>query len=783
MKKISYALFIGPLVFAPLAFGTVEHWSLLVMQLMIAAAICAFCMQRKQTTEKLLRVPGLLPLIILVGWMILQIVPLPVTIVKILSPETYQVYKPVYDMLEGNSWMPLSVYAKGTMLECIRITTYIFFYILTVQILSDSERLKRTVMICSWLAIGIGFVAILQKFSSPEKIYWLRSVPSNTMPIGPWVYRSQYCGFVELVAPLVLALALYYRPLVASEESLRKRIVAFFSKDDGGNFYILLGFGLLVLASSVFISLARGGIIALCLSLLFFFLLLAWKEAKYSNLLYMGFFSCLVLSVSWFGWDPIVERFDKIFTSTGELNVDRFLIWQDSWQLFKDFWLTGSGFGTFIAAFPHYRTFPGESIYDHAHNDYLELLTDGGIIGFLLAAWFVLAVIHQGWKMLRRRRDRYSILLSIGALAGIVALLIHSISDFNMHNGAVGLYFFFICGLLVSAGHTRFHYQMNTTLLPKSSWLSQNILLFAGGVFFCLVVFGQGGVTLAQYQYNSIKHIYLSRQLSEQRLQEVSSGLQSAARLDPLEGLYPFYQGDVQRYLNNPEKALSSYILASLKDPLDGAFLQRIGLLLPRDRQKDAEYLLEIGAQRTLKKDQLMLTRVEWLLVTTQRSKAIEVLREAIAVKPNLLKVVMPLLQSFSFTREELAAVLPDSVESWLQCGIFTEKTGTLEDAAYFWQHALDFLDKESTIQPGWFSHLFNYYKKQKNEEKALEVLRLGIEKIPNYPRFHEWLGDYYAKEGIVYRALEEYQQALLLEPLNEALRRKIEKLSKPQQK
>jgi O-antigen ligase len=781
VTKTSYALFIITLIFAPLAFGTVEQWSLLIVQLFIAASIFVFCLQRGPSADKLFHVPGLIPLLLLVGWMGMQIVPLPVSVVKILSPETYQAYKPVYDMLEGDRWMPLSVHVKGTVLETIRITSYIFFYILTVQILCRGDRLKRTVLICSWLAIGVAVIALLQKFSSPGKIYWLRTVTVNAHPVGPWIYRSQYCGYMELVAPLVLALSLYYRPVVSSGESLRRRIAAFFSKD-GGNLYILLGFGLLILASSTFISLSRGGIIAFSLSFLFFFLLLAWKEARYSGLFYIGIISCLILSVSWFGWEPIAQRFDNIINSSGDVDIGRFPIWKDSWPLFKDFWLTGSGFGTFIAVFPKYRTFPGSEIYDHAHNDYLELLTDGGIIGFVLVAWFVIVIIRSGLQMLRRRRDRYSILLSIGALTGIVATLIHSISDFNMHNGAVGLYFFFVCGLLVAAGHTRFHYQLNATLLPRSAWLSQNILMFSGGVLFCLVLFGQGGPILARLQYGNIKNIYISRQLSEQRLHEVSSALQQSARFDPLEGLYSYWQGDAERYLNTPDKALASYILAALKDPMDGAFLQRIGLMLPKERQKEAEYLLQKGVERTLKKDLLILTRIEWLLAIDQRGKAMQVLNEAIGENSKLVGVVMPLLQSFSFTREEIAAVLPKNVEVWMMCGRFFEKIGYLEDAVYFRQHALQYLGNESKFQPEWFSQLFNYYRKIKDDEKALEVLRLGIEKLPNYPRFHEWLGDYYAADGIVYRALEEYQQVLLIEPLNEGIRRKVEKLNKQQQ-
>jgi O-antigen ligase/tetratricopeptide (TPR) repeat protein len=781
VKKTSFVLFISPLLFAPLAFGTVEHWSLLTVQLLVAAGVLIFCLQHHQSGGKLLHVPGLFPLFLLLGWILLQLLPLPVALVKLFSPATVAVYQPVYDMLESGSWMVLSVYPKGTLLEFLRITTYIFFYILTVQLLSDGALLKRTVVICSWLAIGIGFLAILQKFSSPEHIYWFRPAPTGSAPMGPWVYRSQYCGYIELVAPLVLALTLYYWPHSASGESLRKRVVALFSKDEGSNPAILLAFGLLVVAASLFISLSRGGIIAFSLSLVFFFCLLAWKEARYSSLFFIGIVVAVILSVSWFGWEPIVARFDEIVNRSGQIENGRFLVWEDSWQIIKDFWLTGSGFGSFIAIFPLYRTFPGEEIYDHAHNDYIELLTDGGIVGFLLVAWFVVEVVRHGWKMLRRRRDRYAILLSIAALTGIFALLIHSFSDFNMHNGAVGLYFFFICGLLVSAGHTRYHYQMNVSLLPKSRWLTQHSLLFAGGVFFCLVVVAQGGVMLAQYRYNGVKDIYLSRQLSKQRLEEVEIALQAASRFDPLEGLYLYYQGEVQRYLHNPQKALELYVQASLKEPLDGAFLQNIGLLLPPERQKEAAYLLEEGAKRTLKREQLMLTRVEWLLTTGQREVATKVLRGAIAEKANLVKVVVPLLQSFSFTREEVAGVLPEDVESWMQCGDFFEKMGYHEEAAYFWQRGLQFIHQKSVVQPHWFSTLYNYYKKQQDNEKALEILRLAIDELPGNSRFHEWLGDYYAGEGIVYRAQEEYQQVLLLEPQNEAVRRKLESLGKAQ--
>jgi tetratricopeptide (TPR) repeat protein len=84
----------------------------------------------------------------------------------------------------------------------------------------------------------------------------------------------------------------------------------------------------------------------------------------------------------------------------------------------------------------------------------------------------------------------------------------------------------------------------------------------------------------------------------------------------------------------------------------------------------------------------------------------------------------------------------------------------------------------EPSINPDWLSQLYDYYQQRKEEDKALNILRLGLERIPNYPKFHEWLGDHYVKQAITYRAIEEYQQALLLEPGNSALRSKIAQLS-----
>ena len=316
-------------------------------------------------------------------------------------------------------------------------------------------------------------------------------------------------------------------------------------------------------------------------------------------------------------------------------------------------------------------------------------------------------------------------------------------------------------------------------LASGDAWLSKKLFLLAGGIFLGTALLIQGGVLLARWKYEGVRSIYLSRQLGEDPLQAIAATLKQATQLDPFDGMYPFLLGDVERYLQHPDKALEHYVQAARRDPLDGAYLQRIALMLPEEHRQYAEILMEKGSERTLHKDDLMLTRAEWLLKTNQRDKVIEVLRDGLAQNQKLVTVVIPLLQRDSFTREETAAVLPASVDVWIQYGSFLEKMGNLEDAEYFRSHALNFLEGESKIESGWFVQLYNFYKMQQEDAKALEVLRLGVEKLPDYAPFHIWLGDYYATGGIIYRAKEEYQQALLLEPKNEAVRKRIEKITK----
>ncbi|RUM41563.1 MAG: lipid A core--O-antigen ligase, partial [Desulfocapsa sp.] len=610
-----------------------------------------------------------------------------------------------------------------------------------------------------------------------DAIYWFRAAPEGSAPGGPWVYRNHYAGFMELVFPFLLALFFYYRPRFDEELSFRARTAAFFSAP-GSNLYFALGFGVILVLSSVFINLSRGGTIAINLGLFLFLALLSRKKKHSGKLLFLLTIGGVFLAVSWMGWDPVLARFNATITETGGIEDGRLMIWRDSAPIIRDFLFSGSGFETFINVFPSYSTIPTNLLVDHAHNDYIELLTDGGLIGFGLVAWFVLAVLKNGIKMLGRRRDDYSILLIVAGVTAIASILFHSITDFNMHNGANGLYFYLICGLLVSAGNTRLHYRTRPTLLRVGMTKSRYVCL-ASLPLLLLTVIVQGGILQGEKELQKAEKVYVTPQLSAKLFAQQHATIDRAIHSDPREGYYSYYKGSLysSQQVPDTEKIKNEYIRAALKNPFEGAYLQRLALSLPDKTSKKATRLMEEGYKRSHNKEKLVFTWVEWLLQQNRNEEAAIALQQGIGQFPGLASQLPPILLGNNFSRDEITAILPQKVSTWIQLGAFAEKMKKLEDAEYFRLHALDFLEQEDKVRAWYFNQIYSFYKKQKREDEAADILRMGIKWLPDQVGFHIRLGDYYKKKDIPYRAMEEYQQALLLQPGNTNVQRRIWKL------
>ncbi len=120
----------------------------------------------------------------------------------------------------------------------------------------------------------------------------------------------------------------------------------------------------------------------------------------------------------------------------------------------------GAGFGGYWMAVPEYHDASGSFVPQQAHNDYLELLASGGLIGAILGVWFVFALIRSARKTLRAGNS-FRRASALGALAGLFAVAVHSLVDFGLHitvNALIFTALIVIAILKLDAQESDFHH-------------------------------------------------------------------------------------------------------------------------------------------------------------------------------------------------------------------------------------------------------------------------------------------------------------------------------------
>ncbi len=533
-SRLSKGLIFFLIIFSPLAFGTVEPWSYAIMEVLTALGLLFFVICLVQKKEDLYSVPGIVPLFVFLSYILFQLIPLPPFIIEFISPAAFSIQEKVFTLTDNHSWMTLSVNHKATLSEFFRYGTYVMFYLLTVQFLKEKDTLQAVVLVIAVFGGLLAFSSILQFYLTKDMALWFRYSPDNSMVVGPYANHNHYAGLMEMIFPIVLALFFFYRPRIAKTSFIRG--IAEILSQEKANIHILIGASALLIMVSIFVSLSRGAMISMSVSLVLFSLLLLKRKISRGNtIVIMGIVMLASLAISWFGWDQILDRFARLKNAQGVIYESRLDFWKDSKQIIDDFTATGSGLGTFIHIYPPYKSIIDNRTLSHAHNDYIELLVEGGIISFFLIAAFLFVLFYKTHRIFLTRRDAFSIYLYLGSLTAVISILIHSFTDFNMHIGANGLWFFFVAGLGVSSANTNIRRQNTFTRLKpvKSS--------FQKGIFISLTtIFALGAITyntsnlLGLFYFNNINNFEMNEKTPVATLEKIGAIAELASKFDPL---------------------------------------------------------------------------------------------------------------------------------------------------------------------------------------------------------------------------------------------------------
>jgi O-antigen ligase len=236
------------------------------------------------------------------------------------------------------------------------------------------------------------------------------------------VNRNHFAAFAEMVIPVALV------PLVLGKvRRERLFLVALFA---------------LVPIVALLLSASRGGIVSFAVQMVILFLLLLVRRTRSKHVIVGGMvLLCAVMAVSWIGVQQVLERFSGIQTlevSAGKRTAMR----QDTWRLFLDHPMLGTGLGTFEMVFPPYDSLYDGKVVNHAHNDYLEALAETGVVGGLCCAWFLGILLLNALKGVAELGSSFGSALNLSGLVACSGILVHSLVDFNLHIPANALLFF-----------------------------------------------------------------------------------------------------------------------------------------------------------------------------------------------------------------------------------------------------------------------------------------------------------------------------------------------------
>jgi O-antigen ligase len=164
----------------------------------------------------------------------------------------------------------------------------------------------------------------------------------------------------------------------------------------------------------------------------------------------------LALVVALFGGVVLLGGEEALTRMVGSVNTDdpttgRAHFWSVTVDIIKHHPWVGTGLGAFGVVYTGYDSRNGMYRLEQAHNDYLQVLSDGGILGAVLGLFFVVSLFRMGFAR-RESRDDFRRGVATGALAGCFAVLVHSFFDFTLHTPANALLFLVLAALATMNG-------------------------------------------------------------------------------------------------------------------------------------------------------------------------------------------------------------------------------------------------------------------------------------------------------------------------------------------
>ena len=450
--KIIELLLFALLAFMPLAFGAVEAWSEEVVVIITAAiAICFILKLILEEDTNIIWSWAYLPVLLFILVVIFQLIPLPFNLVKTISPNTALIkHDLLADLPDSKNILKsitLSFYPNATKHDLRLILSLSIVLFVLVNIYRHPIQVKRLLAAIAIIGGSIALLALAQDIIGNGRIFWKIPVVGKAFS-GTFANHSHYGQFMNLSIGAALGL-IFIR---IHEEFERKKVTAekvfeYLSSPFALQIWLLV-LMIIIGVVTVFVSLTRGGMVSMLIAAGFVTLALGSRKSIKGRgwiiaLIALCSFACILYT----GFDSVYDRLASL-QDLHRAQSGRFQILKDIALAWTKFPIFGTGMGTHEVVYPMFDRSTTAAIAAYAENEYAQAAEETGLVGLLsLIAFGIFIGIYYIRNIRNSSVPVQSAAYGLGF--GLVAILIHSLSDFGQHMPANSFLSVISCSLLL----------------------------------------------------------------------------------------------------------------------------------------------------------------------------------------------------------------------------------------------------------------------------------------------------------------------------------------------
>jgi O-antigen ligase len=403
-------------------------------------------------------------------------------------------------------------------IELLQVFLYALIFFAILDNLARQESIQTILFALIAFAMLNSFYAVFQYLTDSQSVLWYaKPAGYHGRGSGTYICPNHLAGFLEMILPIALAYT-----VLARFKPLTK---------------VFTGYAALAILAGLAATVSRGGYVAAAAGLFLFFFVLLWNRDF--RIPALALLLVLLVAGSFFGFRSFKSQ--KRFAELEDGNV-RLLYWKPAVEIWKANPVWGVGAGHYDWRFRQWRPQKLQGRPMYVHNDYLHSLAEYGAVGtgiigasLLVLGWGVI----RSWKFVRRSNEiaskpstRSAVVL--GCSAGLVAILVHSAGDFNMHIPANALVAVTLMAVL--ATHWRY--------ATERYWLNPGI---AGRLVLTACLAGLAGYLALQLAKIGPQSVLLERYFKPMTFEQRIALLEKAHAFDPSNTAVTLEMGELLR--------------------------------------------------------------------------------------------------------------------------------------------------------------------------------------------------------------------------------------------